>query len=335
MLTEYGSVVEDFRTNSLVVTDLPSRMDAIAKTIAALDIAAPQVLLEVEMLDVSKNTVDKLGVKFGSTPFSVLLTGAQAGTGFPYGSWSKIFSPATGTIDINNTASGSTYSAQLDFLRTDTETKFLARPKILTLNNEPAEIKITTQETIGVTETQSSGGSLTQSTSTPERVETGVSLRVTPQINMDTGEITMFVIPTVRDTSTSSFVTTSAFGSKNFKDPEERSTKSLIRIKDGDTVVLGGLIRTDKNVTITKLPFFGDLPLIGGLFRHKDMTKDKNRELLVFITPRIIRDSATSSLDLAGAKRANAPEREQDTLSVVKRQSTVNDYLNNFESKKR
>ncbi len=332
ILSEHGSVIEDFRTNSLVITEIPSRMPIIEKTIAALDVPVAQVMLEVEMLDVSKNLVDKIGFKFGQTPFTAVLTGASMGTMWPFISSNLPFSAermfTPGSLAVNTGTN--TYTAMLDFLRTQTDTRYLARPRILTLNNETAEIKITTQETVGVNETVVTGTTPTTNT-TPERVETGVTLRVTPQINSESSEITMFIMPTVKDVSTSSFLIGNT-GSTYYKDPEERSTKSTVRVKDGETVVLGGLIRNEKTQTITKLPILGDLPLLGAFFRHKNKEKDKERELLVFITPHIVKDNAVS---LAQAKRVNLPEREQGTTTAVNRQDIIATSLNTFEKNNR
>jgi type IV pilus assembly protein PilQ len=329
ILSENGTVIEDARTNSLIVTDTPLKMAVVEKVIAALDKPLVQVMLEVEMLDVSKNIVDKLGFKFGSTPLSVIVTGASAATGFPFGAWDKIYSPARGSIGID---SSSTYSAQLDWLRTDTDTKYLARPKILTLNNQTAEIKITTQETIGITTTNNGTGSAIQTTTEPERAETGVGLRVTPQVNLDTGEVTMFIVPTVKDATTSSIPINNS-GTNYYKDPEERTTKSTVRVKDGETVVLGGLIRNEKSVVITKLPVLGDLPFVGAFFRHKDQTKGKERELLVFITPRVIKEAGITGAAPDKPKPIALPEREQGAVSLAaSRQKAINSYLNNFEA---
>ena len=85
LLSSAGSMMEDFRTNSLIVTDTPMKMKVISQVIASLDVSIPQVVLEVEMLDVSKNVVDKVGFRFGDTPFTAILTGATVATGFPYG----------------------------------------------------------------------------------------------------------------------------------------------------------------------------------------------------------------------------------------------------------
>ncbi|MBU1727386.1 MAG: hypothetical protein KJ880_07135 [Candidatus Omnitrophica bacterium] len=297
LLSKSGSVVEDARTNSLIVTDIPSRMSIIAKTIAELDIYTPQIVLEVEMLDVSKNVIDTIGFKFGQTPLTAVITGATTPSGFPFGSWMSTFTDETtrGSIAINSGTN--TYKVQLDFLRKNVDTKILARPRILTINNETAEIKITTNETIGkVTTTSTGGGQTPITTEEAERQDTGVILRVTPQINKDNGEITMFIMPSVRDTVPGELTTIST------KDPEERSTRSTVRVKDGETVILGGLIRKEISQTITKLPILGDIPFLGVLFRHKDMPKEKERELIVLITPHIIKDNKIFDKGIARAK---------------------------------
>ena len=331
LLSPNGSLVEDFRTNSLIVTDTPARIKVITQVIASLDIEIPQIMLEVEMLDVSKNSIDKLGVKFGQTPFTAIIFGASASMGFPYGSSGKILNAAKGSMNINpgsidseGNATGSPYTAQMDFLKTQSDTKVLARPRIMTLNNETAEIKITTDEAVGeITDTQGQG-TASSTTTSAERVETGVSLRVTPQINSDNGEITMYVYPKVKDATTSTFNTA-------YKDPEERSTKSIVRIKDGETVVIGGLIRHDRSETLTKLPVLGDIPVIGAMFRHRNKDKDKERELLVFITPHIIN---SGQVKMEQMQRFSLPIREQSAVTNVNRDYLINSSLNNFDKKR-
>jgi general secretion pathway protein D len=154
----------------------------------------------------------------------------------------------------------------------------------MTLNNETAEIEIKTDEAIGVLATTTSTEGVGESVSQAERVETGVFLKVTPQANLQTGEITMAVEPKVIQARLGQ-----PFGGSAFKDPEERGTKSLLRVRDGDTIILGGLLRTDRTKTETKVPIISSIPILGAAFRHKDETNSE-RELIVFITPHIIRD---------------------------------------------
>ena len=329
-----GSIVEDFRTNSLIITDTPMKMKVISQVIESLDVVVPQVILEVEMLDVSKNAVDKVGFEFGDTPFTAIITGATASMGFPYGSWSKIISPEKGQISINPTANA--YQMQLDFMRTQSDTKFLARPKLLTLNNETAEISITKDQAIQVTpEYATNNGSTYLSGYTVDRATDlklttkgiGISLKVTPQINLDSNEITLVINPESSSVSSSSLSTTDY----SVLDPEIRSSKSIVKIKDGETVILGGLIHQEKGVTLKKLPILGDIPIIGALFRHKEDTAGLERELIIFITPRIVRDNQAK---LEQIQRFSLPIREQSTATHVNRDYLINSSLNNFDKKR-
>lgn len=326
-----GSMMEDFRTNSLVITDTPAKMKVISQVIDSLDVPVPQVVLEVEMLDVSKDLVDKLGFEFGDTPFTAIITGASAAAGFPYASWAKTFDRALGQISIN--PSDSSYEMQLDFLRTQTDTKFLARPKLLTLNNETAEISITKDEIVGREDTTTYNSGVPTTTSIYSRSTdlaltregTGIFLRVTPQINLEDNEITMVVNP---KSSVSSISALSATDNPQ-ADVEIRSTKSIVKVRDGETVVLGGLIHQDNNVIYKKLPILGDIPILGALFRHKSQTVGKERELLVFITPRIVRDKATAKFDQV--QNVQLPIREQGVPGSTNRDYVINANLNKFD----
>ncbi len=353
VLSEYGKISEDPRTNCLIVTDIPSRIPVVSQLIALLDIPVPQVLLEVEMLDVSKNAVDQLGIDWPSSLAKLDVTGSRV-TNFPFESLisNKENTDSWAFSDITSPSGKWKFSAlnganfapsvltligselALNFLRTQTDTKYLARPRLLTLNNETSEIKIATSEAIGVTQTTtgSATGGLSSSSAEAERADTGVVLRVTPQANVETGEITMFIYPKVADaTQGSTFVI--AGTNYQYRNPEERSTKSVVRIKDGETVIIGGMLRHEVVHTIRKIPILGDIPFFGYIFKREgDTTSDKNkeRELLVFITPHIIKDN--NMQQVAQAKKAAFTDREQSAaLQVVDRQTLVNASLNNFE----
>jgi type II secretory pathway component GspD/PulD (secretin) len=105
-----------------------------------------------------------------------------------------------------------------------------------------------------------------------------------------------------------------------------------VRIKDGDTVVIGGLIRHDKGEVITKVPFLGDIPLLGKLFfTNRATTPNRERELLVFITPRIVNNA--NKVELAQTITPAFPVREQDTASGLNRQLAVATSLDKFETR--
>ncbi len=289
VMTTGASIVEDPRTNSLIITDNPSQFPLIEQTLAKLDVPIPQILIEVEMLDVSKNLADLIGVKFGATPLT--FTGAQREHLYP---WNQNQLLDKGLADdpayTVGTINASGLEMTLQFLETDSKTKNLARPRILTLNNETAEIKISTNEAIGVTqEATSTGGSTGTTTVEAERVETGVFLTVTPQANLLTGEITMAIAPRVIQARQGA-----TFQGQTFKDPEERGTQSILKVNNGDTIILGGLVRSDKTTIINKVPFLGDIPVLGRAFRHNDES-EVERELIIFITPHILAEENVES----------------------------------------
>ncbi|MEK6563915.1 MAG: secretin N-terminal domain-containing protein [Candidatus Omnitrophota bacterium] len=330
VISTLGKIIEDPATNSIIITDMPSKFPVIEKVIDSLDIPVAQVMIEVEILDVDKSDVDKLGLKFSGTdwlkysgpnfsavyPFSgaTLAKGLLGDTGSTRAAW-----------DMSN------LTVALDFLQTRTNTKFLARPKIFVLNNETAELKLSADEAIGSETITSDSGSTATTTTAAERAETGVSLKVTPQISMATGEVTMTLEPTVKEA-----VSGLTIGTQTTKDVEERSFKSTIRIKDGQTVILGGLIRKKSTLTRTNVPFFSEIPVLGMFFRHKEDGPRKDREILVFITPRIIRNQPLLS---AGAVKNNIipkiiGEREQDHFVDIKRKEIVTQVLRGYEVKK-
>jgi type II secretory pathway component GspD/PulD (secretin) len=318
-------VIQDPRTNSLIVTDIPSQFDVIEKIVALLDTPTPQVMIEVEMLDVDKNTIDEMGIS--TSQHLLKATGAITETKFPF------FADATGSSTPATfqygTLDSSVFTATLDFLTTDSKTKFLARPRILTLSNESAEIKITTEEATGViTTTAGAGGSVGAVTTTPERFETGISLKVTPQIDPQSGTVTMFIQPIVSQTKASPI--TNPDNGVPFRDPEVRTSATTLRIKDGETIVVGGLIKTNDETNITKIPFFGDLPLVGAAFRHKEK-KNEERELIVFITPHIVgQDNVVALAKGEPIGMARMPLREQS--SAVTRKEEVDNMLERWEN---
>ncbi|HBR15468.1 MAG TPA: hypothetical protein DD723_08000 [Candidatus Omnitrophica bacterium] len=299
ILTESGSVVEDTRTNSLIVSDIQSQFPLIEQTITRLDVRIPQILIEVEMLDISKTTSEQLGAKFGSQPFS--FSGPTKQGLWPFNKGSILSGETRFENTFNSggegestgqytpsTISFSGLNMALNFLKTKTDTRNLARPRILTLNNETAVIQIKTDEAIGISQSSTSSEGTSSSTIEAERVETGVFLKVTPQISLNTSEITLAIEPKVIQARTGETFPTQN-GNITFRDPEERGSKSILRIKDGDTIIIGGLLRNDLSDTRTNVPFLEKLPLFGAAFRHKEK-KESERELVIFITPHILKE---------------------------------------------
>jgi type IV pilus assembly protein PilQ len=339
VLTEFGKVTVDPITNSLTVVDVPSRFPLIDEVVRELDVAQAAVMIEVEMLDVSKNTVDQMGVNWPATLAALDMTFAQRGTSFPFTGGKANSSVNTQNITFDGTTtaapSGITSASwpantfgptiltvvgtelALQFLRTQTDTKFLARPKIMTISNETATVKITTDELIGGTVTSQAGSS--QQSFETERAETGTSLRVTPQVDPINNEVTLFVEMVVKEAVDSDFT----FGSSSFiagtlKDPEERKATAVVRLQAGQTLFMGGLIKSDTNDVNTKVPILGDIPILGRAFRHKNKQVEE-RELMVFITPRIIKEGnflAKNEINMIQREQFGAPHHKTIKLAL-------------------
>ncbi|MFC1646215.1 secretin N-terminal domain-containing protein [Candidatus Omnitrophota bacterium] len=278
MLSPYGRLDEDSRTNSLIITEVPFMFEKIEKALAKLDVSVPQVVIEVEIIDTMKNLVDNLG--FNWTSAGGLMTYTLPMHTFPS---TSAFSPGGSTPLAMTIGGPAGTSLSLSQLKTHTDTKVLARPKILTLSNQKAEIKIIGDDVIGTTRTEDpEEGTVTVEA---ERGEIGVELIVTPSVNAQTGEITMVLEPRVTSVEDSGFQDESG---NTFRNPQERSAKVTVVGSDNETIILGGLLRKDFSETKTKVPILGDIPFLGALFRHRSKSEDRDREMLVFITPRIV-----------------------------------------------
>ena len=334
-LSKDGKVLEDTRTNSIIVTDLPSRFPMIDELIAQLDVPQPQIMLEVEMLDVNRSVIDNLGMDISMNPITLNFSrGTTSLNGLKFFAGASAETGAAGALSI-----GRHYAALLDFLRTQTDTRFLARPRIMTLNNETAEIGITKDEIVSSQQTTTAIGTSSQGITssvtyeratslslTPEGI--GIFLRVTPQVNLETGDITMVVNPKSSSASQSPYVPISQ---QIALDPEVRTTKSIVKIKDGETIVLGGLIHKERQETVSKVPFLGDIPFAGALFRHKSVDVDVDRELLVFITPHIVKDPNVQYNAHAAGTTIDYAMRYLS--SGAKRQEEITDLLDVYEQK--
>ena len=290
LVTEKGIVVTDPRTNSVIVTDVPSQFKAIDQAIAKLDRPVPQVLIEAEILETAANLAQKLGVQWGDSSTGALLGGTASSIAgdFPFNFKSET---PTGVSAPTSLTLGSLNASNLGFilnaLHSNTDTKILARPRVLVLDNEGAVIDLTSQTAIAsvTSVAQTSGGLSTQASNSAERTQTGVSLRVTPQIN-DNDHVTLFVEPAVITASDSKFF------SGKFVDPQTRAARTTVMVKDGNTLVIGGLINTEDTEINRKVPVLGDIPILGLAFRKKQVDRI-DKEVIVFLTPHIVRISET------------------------------------------
>ncbi|MBN1587860.1 MAG: hypothetical protein JW937_10610 [Candidatus Omnitrophica bacterium] len=276
LLSRHGSLVADPRTNSLVITDIEANFEKIEDMIAKLDTPTPQVMIQAEILETTNTALEQLGLEYPETLMT--FSGAARTTAAPMSALFPKTLRDSSTISLGSIATTPIEAIAMQALRTHTDTQILARPRVLTLNNEPAVIRIVADTAIGrkVSTTSAVAGT---STEEAERTDTGIALTVTPQVNKDR-DVTMFIEPSV------SRPIDSEFFPGVFVDPQTRSVSTVVRVKDGETVVIGGLIQTIEENTLSKVPILGDVPIMGALFRHKDDAL-VDKELIVFITPHI------------------------------------------------
>jgi type IV pilus assembly protein PilQ len=291
MKTPRGSINFDQRTNTLIVTDIQGNLDLIDEVVKALDAVTPQVVIEVKVVETTLTNTENLGIDW---TIKASATGAKHASSFPFHTdASTEFLPGTlaapAATDFSyGTLSASTLSAVLEMLKSRSNTNILSNPKIVTLDNQKARIVVGSQYPIPTYTYNEQQAKL--QVSGWEYKDIGIIFEVTPHVN-NAGFVTIDLQPKI--TAILDFVTV-----ENTQLPrlstEEATTK--VMIKDGDTLVIAGLIKDQVTDTKKRVPFLGDIPLVGEAFRKSETTKTKT-ELLIFLTPHII----TPELDTASA----------------------------------
>lgn len=322
LLTEYGKVIVDGRTNRVIVTDIADNFPRIEAALTALDVRTPQILVDVEVIETTLTKLKDLGFEWGSGSEGDLIsfTPGSRTTRFPFGFLGDA-APTGPTHFSTSTLSAVDFQGVLQALQVDGDTKILARPKVLTLDNESALIKLTTEEAIGFQST--TGEQTSTTTSTPERSTTGVILVVTPQVN-ENDYITMLVEPAVSKTVASKISAPS--GQATPRDPKTRSTRVLVRIRSGDTLVVGGLIDRSDETAMRRVPVLSGVPFIGEAFKNEEINNSAS-ELIVFLTPRILDEP--SEAQMASAVQSPLGSREQE--APAHRQEAIESVLNKLE----
>jgi len=286
MLTAQGRLTCDKRTNTLVVTDTQSNLLKLERAIKTLDSITPQVLIEAKVLETDLDLTRKLGINWN---ISAAVSGSKRPHIWPFTTHSEnkyldtdIPSPSSGFS--YGTLDASSLSAVLEVIFNDQNTKILSMPKITTLDNHTATIDVVTEDPVPNYTYNSETGSW--EIAGYDWVKYGVSLEVTPQINRE-GFITLTVKPVVSENLGDKEFTSSSGAIARIPKLYTQTTSTKVMIKDGETLVLGGLIRDKVVDTVNKVPILGDLPLLGFFFKHKSKTVEK-KNLLIFITPKII-----------------------------------------------
>ena len=307
ILSKRGSAVVDARTNTLFVQDTPARLEEVRRLIAKIDIAVRQVMIEARIVEASDDFFKNLGVRFGFAQLgaargpggSRLTTGAELGntgqaardsgtqvvTGTPAltnnglqvnlpSAGLNAFNAGTLSFILFNEGLSRFLSLELSALEADGKGKIISSPRVLTADQIEALIEQGTE--IPYQQASSSGA-----TAVSFR-KASLSLKVKPQITPDGN-----VIMTLDVNKDQPGATTTAGVQINTK-----HVKTEVLVENGGTVVIGGIYEQNDRTDVTKVPFLGDLPFVGILFKNTNTTTSKT-ELLVFITPRIVTERLT------------------------------------------
>ncbi|MFH1905514.1 MAG: type IV pilus secretin PilQ [bacterium] len=288
MLSSRGKIESDSRTNTLIVTDIQENIDQIAEIAQRLDVKTPQVLIEAAIVDVKITGQTKYGIdwnftKTGTAKLGTAVTEGMFGQSLTTGLQHAITGFGVGLWDIE---------ATLQWLRYNADVEILARPRLLVLDNQEANIEIT--ESIPYTKitTNPDGTVMT----TIDFKEVGTYLTVKPHITSD-GFVSMLVKPkhsfSVGEYSSEPII-------------DSRSLETNLLTKDGRMVIVGGLRRNYNTVTVYKVPILGDIPLLGYLFKKNTTTKTR-MELIVLITPTIV----TEETELTEEEKARVKQMDE------------------------
>lgn len=306
LLSPRGTVSTDPRTNTLIINDTSQKIDQIRKMIDLLDVSVKQVMIEARIVSASTDFSKEMGVKWGVLSQGItnnrnLLVGGSDTTlwnlrepekdselgGYKY----TIERPDNLNVDLGAVTPGASRIAfglislsdfmldlELSAVQADGYGEVISTPKVMTADKQTAKIEAGTQ----IPYASSSGAGATAVPKT-EFINATLSLDVTPSITPE-GKV-MMKLNITKDSPGPATPTGQLTINKNAIDTN-------VLVDNGETVVLGGIFEESSNNSQTKVPFLGDLPYVGKLFRRDSKTENK-RELLIFVTPRIVNDTLT------------------------------------------
>jgi type IV pilus secretin PilQ/predicted competence protein len=308
VLTERGSVAFDERSNQLVVKDVRKGLSNVGELLRKVDLRTPQILLETQIIEASRNLSRQLGSELGFQYIQSPATGNGTGLNFPSaialggsvdptnansitGAAFPIATSATAgsavTMLFDSADGTKSLALRLSQLEQEGQVRIISKPAVATTNNKPAEIKSVEKYRVKLPNgglsiatgagAQSSGAG----NAATETIEAGIVLNVTPQASPD-----YYILLDIQAKS-------SSFGPKTVEgipNEIERSASSSVLVSSGQTFALGGIYKITERDSVSGVPFFKDIPVLGTFFRSAT-TENADEELLFFITPRIVEGS--------------------------------------------
>ncbi|HZI63805.1 MAG TPA: type IV pilus secretin PilQ [Thermoanaerobaculia bacterium] len=280
LMSQRGSVTVDARTNTLIIKELPQFMDTVIAVIENLDTPEPQVMIEARIVETTKRFTRTLGIQWGFDAIADAAHGNTTGLIFPnnvdaQGGVNVLTGGATGFLDVSlgNILNTFNLDARLQAAEDEGLINILSAPKVATLNNSAAEIQSGLQIPIQT---------VANNTVTVQFVNATLRLQVTPHVTAE-GTVLMTINIQKREPQLAFAVVGAANAPIATK---EASTRVIVR--DGGTTVIGGIYEVSTDQGQDRVPGLANIPLLGHLFKNRRRI-DENEELLIFITPRVIR----------------------------------------------
>lgn len=290
-------ITADKGTNSLIIVASKQDLETVMNLLRKIDIPSDQVFVETVIMEMKVSDsnnwqigyfkFDESGAKSGFNGLSTSLNdflnpagGAGTILGFGSGDKVEIKNPATGTATKIPSILGF-----INFLKRNTNANILSTPQILAINNQEANIVVGDKVVVGTTQNTTANG---VSTVTPQFEEASIDLKIKPFISPTSDSIRLEIKNSVKQLSTAR--TPDAFKT-NTQPLATRKIETNIVVRNGDTAILGGLMKEDETEDVQKVPLLGDIPIIGWLFKSRTSSKEKTN-MLVFLTPKIIRSSS-------------------------------------------
>ena len=278
-LSPRGSVSFDPRTNTLLLIDIPKKVAEIKQLLLTLDRPVDQVMIEARVVVAGDTFARELGAKFGVSDRydqDPLNPGTSSSSGFIA---DNLLGNAAGILNFNFLGSNTTLDLELQAMQTNGRGEVVSNPRVITSNQKEAIIK--QGEEIGyVTSQPVTPGAIPQST--VEFKEVLLELKVTPTITQD-GRVFLNIF--VKKDEVKSFI---ASDTGDIPQIAKREVSTAVLIENGQTVVIGGVYEFKNRSDVTKVPFLGDIPFFGTFFKSTSKTNEK-AELLIFVTPRILK----------------------------------------------
>lgn len=300
------NVQADEATNALIITASPATTKNILSVIRKLDFRRPQVLIEAVIAEIATGDGAEFGVQWQATDVTTdNQSGLIGGTSFTGTSVPNINVLSTGDLSslgavsgfnlgfLNGTrdilgVTGLNLGALISALSSDSNSNILSTPSIVTMDNKEAEIVVGQNVPFSTgSYTSTTNGTVESPFTTYERQDVGLKLKVLPQIT-DGDTIRLDI-----DQEVSNLVSTSSDSIIGLQTTSTREIRTSVMVDDGKILVLGGLISDDIQETEQRVPLLGSIPLVGWLFRYNKTTHDK-RNLMVFLRPTILRDTAAN-----------------------------------------